>query len=208
MHRIVIPALLLIGVLLNACGSTSTPPANPTIPGPALAPSPTIAAAPTRIPAAVPAPAPTILPATSTPRPLPTDAPQAIFQYLWPVYLPEGLALSPGESRVAKVGEVGASAAGFYLITFNGDQKRKLIVGGGAVEPLRISGDMREVTIGQQKARLTSSGNQRVLSFVTASGQGSLFLFSSNISESELLLIAEALLPIDQADLLARVGGN
>lgn len=207
------PALLLITVLVacGAPGAATTPNAAsaPAAPGD-IRPSPTIAAAPAASPAPVlaPAPAPAAT-ATSTPAPprvIPTANP-AVFSYLWPAYLPEGMTPSAKESQIAKDGQIGTNAPGFYVVTFRADQgKRKIVVGGGAVEPFAIAGDRKEITLDQRKALLTTSGEQRMVTFVTQPDQGSLFVLGIGVGEAELLQVAESLLPIDPVEMRARVG--
>jgi hypothetical protein len=198
--------LLCCLVVLNACGTAPSVPPIATI---APVPSPTIAAIanPTAEPALAPAPAPVAQPtATPRPAPLPTSNP-AIFSYLWPAYLPEGMQPAPKESRVAGDAELGTNAPGFYLVTFNADDgKRKIILGGGAVEPFALSGETKEVELFGRKATLISNGDQRLVRFATIAGQGSLFLFGVGVAEPELLQSAESLLPIELADMRARVG--
>jgi hypothetical protein len=203
MYRMIVFALTA-GALLSAC---SSPAPAPTPQQAAIVPSPTIAA----VAPIAPAPAPeqptlTRPPATFTPLPVVTANP-AVFSYLWPAYLPEGLTVAPKESRVARDDELGAGAPGFFLVTFNSaDNKQKIILGGGAVEPLTLQGDEREMTLDGREAVLVSSGDQRLVRFVTSPGQGSLFLLGINISEQDLLLSAESLLPVASKDMRDRVG--
>jgi hypothetical protein len=119
--------------------------------------------------------------------------------------MPEGMALSSGESRVMGENEIGRDNLGFYLLTFSGDGgKQKVVVGGGAVEPLTLSGDQKQVTVADRKGTLITSGNQHLI--LIDSDKGTLFVFGGGISEEETLLVAESLLPIDVRDMRARVG--
>ena len=190
------------------CGGSPAPAAAPPESQAAPAPSPAATAPPIS-----PSPrplnveleiAPTAPPAASTPAPgqaaSPTETP---FAYLWPEYLPDGMAPSPDESRVARDGELGQGDVGFFIVTFNGDG-RKLIVGGGSVEALALSGTIRTVLVGGRGARLVTSGDQRQL--ILAGTQGTLFVYGAGIEEQELLRVAESLRPIDVRELRERVG--
>jgi hypothetical protein len=198
---------LSVCILLTAC--STPPPAQPS-PIAVLPPSPTIAVAviPTAGAAPAPAPAPVTRPtATAQPvAPLATANP-AVFSYLWPAYLPQGMQPAPKESRVASDAELGTNAPGFFLLTFNGNGgTTKIIVGGGAVEPFAVTGETREVELDGRKAKLNTNGDQRLITFDTITGQGSLFMLGVGIGEAELLQSAESLLPIELADMRARIG--
>ena len=191
--------LLLLACFLSACGSRTPAPS----PNTALSPSPTIAAV-VLAPAPAPAPRP-----TATPRPVQpiATANPAVFNYFWPAYLPQGMQPAPKESRIAGDNEVGSNAPGFYLVTFNADSgKRKIILGGGAVEPFALSGETKQLEIDGRAAKLTTNGEQRLLLITTGAGQGALFLFGIGVGEADLLQAADSLLPIDLPDMRARVG--
>jgi hypothetical protein len=143
---------------------------------------------------------------TRTPAPIATANP-AVFNYLWPAYLPQGMVPAPRESRVARDNELGTVASGFFLVTFSMDGgKQKIILGGGAVDPLPLTGNTQQVTLDGRQATLISQGDQHLIRFVIPPDQGSLFLFGIGVSEQELRLTAESLLPITAADMRARVG--
>lgn len=198
--------LAVFAVLLVGCGDQPAQPAAVSPTAAALLPSPATAPNPAPAPAPVPIPTATRPAATATAIPLATADP-ASFSYLWPAYLPDGMTPSPAESRVAGDDEVGQNAPGFYLVTFNADGgKRKIIVGGGAVEPFQLRGVGRELELDGRKATLVSSGDQRLITFVTQPGQGSLFVLGVGIEEQDLLLAAESLLPIDVTEMRLRVG--
>ena len=203
--------LVALILALTGCGGTV---ATPT----AAAPSPTIAAPPPRpsvTPGAAGAAA-TRAPATAQPTATPptfaspTAASQAgtptklePFVYLWPGYLPEGMQLSPRESRVPREGEIGQNGLGFFIVTF-AEGKGRLVVGGGATEPLPLTGEERRVEIGGRAATLTTNDQQHQVTFDVP--EGSLFVYSSSLSEDELLRVAGSLQPIDLTELRARVG--
>jgi hypothetical protein len=135
-----------------------------------------------------------------------TTAPaEAPFAYLWPAYLPEGMAPAARESRVAREGELGPGDIGFFVVTFNGEG-RKLVVGGGAAEPLPLTGRITTVRLGERGARMVASGEQRQLAI--SGYQGALFVYGSGVSEEELLRVAESLAPIDVGEMRRRVGGE
>jgi len=113
----------------------------------------------------------------------------------------------PRQSRIAKDNELGTNAAGFFLITFNANGgKQQIILGGGSVEPLPLTGDTRKITLDGREATLVTNGDQRLVRFATEADKGSLFLFTIGVSEQELLLTAESLLPITPGDMRLRVG--
>src|SRR5262245_60734206 len=202
--------VLSLALSLAGCGDTA---AIPTV----APPSPTIAAPPP--PSATPAAAgraatspPVTAQPTATPPTFasPTAAPQAgtpaeqePFVYLWPSYLPEGMQLSPRESRVPREGEIGQNGLGFFIVTFALGTGR-LVIGGGATDTLPLTGDKHRVEIGGRAATLTTNATQRQLTFDVA--KGSLFVYSSSLSEEELLRVAGSLQPIDLIELRARVG--
>lgn len=188
---------LLLAVGMLACTACSNS-AQALIP-PTTAPTPTIAAAPV---------APTVLRNAATPSPQivvqaagPTATPgtavagtDSSFAYLFPAYLPNALTVAPKESRVARDNEIGTTAGGFYLVTLNGSQQ-KLVIGGGSTDALPISGDTRQVPYDGATALLTTSGEQRQLVFVR--NKAKYFVYGRGISEQELLLVAESLVPMD-----------
>jgi hypothetical protein len=196
----------MLAAALAGCGATN----NADVPTPPR-PSPTIAAV---IPN--PAPAPQPAQASPTAASAPTATPGAIaavtvapgaFPYLWPAYLPQGMQVSPSESRVMGENEIGRDNLGFYLLTFTGDDdKRKIVVGGGSVEPLSLSGDKKSVTVADRKGTLITSGEQRLI--LLDSDKGTLFVFGGGVSEQDLLLVADSLLPVDVRDMRARVGAG
>jgi hypothetical protein len=197
---------LLLPALLAGCGA-------PTAAEPA-APSPTIVAAPPRDPVAVPTLAATALPATAAPLALATSPPspasaaeepagaETPFAYLWPAYLPDGMAPAARESRIAADGELGPGDIGFFVVTWNGGG-RKLVIGGGAAEPFPLSGRITTMELGGRGARLVTNENQRQL---TLSGtEGNVFVYGAGLDEAELVKVAASLRPIDVADLRQRV---
>lgn len=197
---------VLVFAVLACAGCTAAPSAATPA---ASVPSPTIASVQS---VAAPAPAPAPVAATAT-RPLPTRAALIatanpnIFSYLWPAYLPQGMVPMPSQSRIAKDTELGTNAAGFFLITFNANGgQQKIILGGGSVEPLALTGDSKQITLDGRKATLVTNGDQRLVRFDTETNQGSLFLFGIGVSEQELLVTAESLLPITPTDMRLRVG--
>lgn len=199
---------LVVTLLCTACGGAQ----NPTPPD--TRPSPTIAAlVPSPQPAPAPAPAPAIRPSATAQAVAPSPAQPALapspvpgaFVYLWPAYVPQGMELSPPESRVPGENQVGRDAEGFYVVTFNGNAQ-KLIIGGGSTEPLALEGEEKELKLQTGEATLITSGDQRELLFKTEQGTGSLFIFSVGISEAELILVGESLLPIDLQDMRQRLG--
>jgi hypothetical protein len=206
------PMALALALTLAGCADTS---ATPT----AAAPSPTIAAPPPR-PSATAAVAggATRAPATAQPTATPpvfaapTAAPQAgtpttlePFVYLWPAYLPDGWQLASSESRVPHEGEIGQNGLGFFVVTFASGAGR-LVIGGGATDALPLTGDERRVEVGGRAAILMTNDPQRQVTFQVP--KGSLFVYSSSLSEEELLRVAGALQPIDLTELRARVGAE
>lgn len=141
---------------------------------------------------------------TSAAATAPTATPVA-FTYLWPAYLPDGMYVSPSESRVPHPNEVGSTSAGFYIVTFNSDT-RKLIVGGGATDTLVLKGDTRAVNYDASSATLTTDGEQRQLVFIKNSTK--YFIYGRNISEQEIMLVAESMVPNDIAAIQDIVAGQ
>lgn len=204
---------VLLAALCAGCGAR---PAAEAVP-----PSPTIAAMAQQPTAAPPAPAPSraASPQAATAPPLPlatgTPAPGATaeaapesddvpFAYLWPEHIPAGMTPAPAESRIARDGELGPGDIGFFVVTFNGGD-RKLVVGGGAAEPFPITGRISTLALGERGARLVTSEGQRQL--VISGTQGALFVYGVGIAEDELVQVAESLRPIDVAELRRRVAG-
>ena len=194
---------ILIALTLLLCAGCAAA----TTPQPAASPSPTIAAA---LPAA--RPTPTIANAASQP----TRRPLSIGQgsapalepsiYLWPAYLPPDMRISPSESRVAGESETGAEGFGFYLVTLNAGTQ-KLSIGGGDIEAvLPLTGDERPVTVGTRSAKLIASGDKREIVFDVP--RGKLFVYSSGLSEEELLKVAASLQPIDVQALRAMIAAK
>jgi hypothetical protein len=180
----------------------------------APSPAPALGAAPLPVETATqPAPlAATAAPAGTQPSASSPEAPtslpvsplaEAPFTYLWPAYLPEDLRPAPAESRIARDGELGAEEIGFYIVTFSGEG-RKLILGGGAAEAIPLTGRISTVLIGEQGARLITSGEQRQL--LITGYQGSLFVHGIGISEEELTRVAESLRPLDVREMRERAG--
>jgi hypothetical protein len=125
--------------------------------------------------------------------------------YLWPAYLPADMRVSPGESRVAHAGETGQDAGGFFIVTINSGND-KLVIGGGATETLPLTGEQRRISVGGRPATLTTGVAGRQVVFDVSAG--SLFVYSSSLSEAELLRVAGSLQPIDVAELRQRVGAE
>jgi hypothetical protein len=203
-------AALVLALPLTGCGDAAAIPTT-------AAPSPTIAVPqrPSATPSAAGAGAtrpPTTAQPTATPPTFasPTAAPQAgtpaplePFVYLWPAYLPEGMHPSPSESRVPREGEIGQNGQGFFVVTFALGTGR-LVIGGGATDALPLTGDERRVEIGGRLGTLTTNDPQRQVTFEVP--KGSLFVYSSSLSEEELLRVAGSLQPIDLSELRVRVG--
>jgi hypothetical protein len=111
---------------------------------------------------------------------------------------------SPAESRVAREGDLGANGFGFYIVTLNSGQQ-KLAIGGGDIENvLPLAGDERRISAGTRAGKLITSGDQREIVFDVA--RGKLFVYSSGLSEDELLKVAASLQPIDVQALRDLVG--
>jgi hypothetical protein len=109
------------------------------------------------------------------------------------------------ESRVPREGEVGQDGLGFFIVTFASGTSR-LVVGGGATDTLPLTGDQRRVEVGGRAATLTTSDPQRQVVFDVPKGK--LFVYSSILSEDELLRVAGSLQPIDLPELRRRVGAE
>lgn len=198
-------AALLIALLCAACGATTPPPPatpSPTIAGAPARPSPTSAARAAPTPAAQ---ATTAALPTGAGQPAPSAAPTTPFVYLWPAYLPDGMQVSPEESRIARDGELGEGGIGFFIVTFKA-ATQKLVIGGGATETLPLTGEQRRVAVGAQQATLTTNGDQRQVVFDPSSG--SLFVYGFGVSEAELLRVAASLQPIDVREMRQRAGAQ
>lgn len=188
----ILPLLLFFVLLLTGCGESQAPAAvrpSPTIA--VMVPSPQVLAPLPAVPLA------TLPPAT----PAPTRPPEAPFQYLWPAELPAGMQLRPGESRVAQPGEFGDGDTGFYLITF-GDSARRLVVGGGSVEPFGISGATRVVQAGNLVGTLTEQGEQRQI--ILAGIEGNLFVYGLGVNADDLVRTAASLQPLTADEMRTR----
>ena len=110
--------------------------------------------------------------------------------------------VSPNESRIARENEIGTTGTGFYLVTWN-KEERKIVVGGGATDALPLAGKKRELDFRNAQATLTTNGEQRQLVF--SRDGANFFIYSRNISEAELLLIADSLVPMDVSALREQV---
>ncbi|KAB8141895.1 DUF4367 domain-containing protein [Chloroflexia bacterium SDU3-3] len=183
--------IVLCCTILAGCSSTtrSTPTVAPTT-------VPTIAEAllaPEKGPLATATPRLQVVPSQPTAIPGSTPSPAtSAFVYLWPAYLPDGMYVSPSESRVPHANEMGSTSTGFYIVTFNSDT-RKIIVGGGATDSLVLNGESRSVEYDGEMATLTTDGEQR--EFVFIKNKVKYFIYSRNISEQELILVAESMVP-------------
>ncbi len=198
--------MILIPVLIFCSACATQQPVPPAVerPTPTIAamilPSPVVPAIqPVPMPASpVPTLTPTAAPVTGN-QPTPSPIP---FVYLWPAYLPNGMAPSAAESRVAGEGEAGLDGLGFFIVTFNGGD-RKIVIGGGSIEAFPLEGQQRRMEIDSRPATLTSSGKRLQVIFDTPSGK--LFVYGSGVSEQELLLVAGSLLPIDVREMREQV---
>jgi len=153
-----------------------------------------------------PRPRPTIArqPAVMTqPSSVPTP-PSISFAYLWPSYLPSGLQLSASESQIDRPEEVGAAGLGFYIFTFSNGSS-KIIIGGGAVDHFLLPGVDRRLTIGSRPATLTTAPNNNQRQIIFDQRQGQLFLFGTNVSEADLLHVAESLQPLSPTEARRRL---
>ncbi|MBC8159945.1 MAG: DUF4367 domain-containing protein [Roseiflexaceae bacterium] len=176
----------------------------PTIAAAVIATQPAAESTPDLIVApAVPQPA--TAPATATQAPAPQPAAPVAFDYLWPAYLPDGMAISANESRVAQENEIGTTGAGFYLVTWNGGE-RKLVVGGGASDALPLAGEQRTIDFRNAEATITSSGEQRQLVFSRDGAK--FFVYSRKIAEDELLLVADSLVPMEASLVREQLRGS
>ena len=196
--------VLLFSVVVSAACSASPQAAAPT----RAVPTPTIAAAAIAtapLVSATPAPQPVQPAAPSVAAGTAAPAEDSSFAYLFPAYLPNGLRVAPNESRIARENEIGTTAGGFYLVTFNGSQQ-KLVVGGGSTDALPVAGDQRQVAFDGATALLTTSGDQRQLVFVR--NKAKYFVYGRSISEQELLIVAESLVPMDIAALRDLAAGK
>jgi hypothetical protein len=186
-------ALVLAAFALVACGGEPV--------AVVARPSPSVAAlmppAPTFAPTAIPARVVTSVPVA------PGRAEPASFVYLWPEYLPAGMQPAPAESRIAEASVQPEGEIGYFVVTFNAGS-RKLVVGGGATEPLPVSGTVEALTVDGHEARLVTNGEQRQL--LISGGAGVLFVFGVGLSAEELVRVAEALREVDAATLRERVG--
>jgi hypothetical protein len=82
----------------------------------------------------------------------------------------------------------------------------RLVIGGGATDALPLTGTERRIEVGGRPAKLTTNDPQHQVTFDVP--KGSLFVYSSNLSEEELLRVAGSLQPIDLSELRARVGAG
>lgn len=183
--------IVLCCTLLASCSSAAT--STPTVAPTTALTTAEAALAPAEGPPATATPRLQVVP--SQPTAPPGSTPSAVtsaFTYLWPAYLPDGMYVSPSESRVPHANEVGSTSTGFYIVTFNGDT-RKIIVGGGATDSLVLNGESRSVEYDGEMATLTTEGEQR--EFVFIKNKVKYFIYSRNISEQELILVAESMVP-------------
>jgi hypothetical protein len=193
--RQVLPALALL--LCAGCAGQATP-----APPDRIIPSPTIAIATTAVKTA-PSPQPPVVALQPVaPRANVASQPTAASAraaepsiYLWPTYLPPGMRPSPTESRVSSESQAGPSGMGFYVVTLNTDAQKLSIGGGDIQDVLPLNGEEKPVTAGTRAGKLISSGERREI--VLDVPRGKLFLYSSGLSEDELIKVAESLQPID-----------
>jgi len=125
--------------------------------------------------------------------------------YVWPSYVPEGMRLSPPESRVASTHEIGSSGMGFYVMVLNGNNHKLSIGGGDIKDTIPITGDERDITAGKLSGKLITNGVYREIVFNVS--RGKLFVYSTGLSEAELLKVAESLQPTDLQTLRNMVKG-
>ncbi len=71
-------------------------------------------------------------------------------------------------------------------------------------DALPLAGETRDVTYDNATASLTTSGDQRQLVFVRDNAK--YFVYGRGISEQELLIVAESMVPTDVAALRDIVG--
>lgn len=180
--------VLLGAILCAACGGpdqAARPTAVPSpLPGGGARPA---ASTPTKPPQAL------NLTGSGTPAPASAAGEQAL--YLWPAYVPPGMAPAPQESLVSGTKEVGSGGLGFYIITLNGSATKLTIGGGGIDTPLPLDGEQRRVTASGRAGTLITSGDRREIIFDVSPGK--LFLYSAGLSEQDLLKVADSLQPID-----------
>lgn len=199
----------LVAFVCAGCSNrsqTSAPTAarpTPTIAAAVIATTAAMAATPDLIIA--PAAPQTTTPAMTQTTPQPEQSAAVPFTYLWPAYLPDGMRISPNESRVAGENEIGTTDTGFYLVTWNNGE-RKIVVGGGAIDALPLAGERREIDFRNSSATLTTIGEQRQLVF-TREG-ANFFMYGRNIAEDELLLVADSLVPIEVSTLREQAKGG
>jgi hypothetical protein len=115
--------------------------------------------------------------------------------YVWPTYLPDGMRLSPPESHVASTGEAAISHIGYYVLTLNGKAQKLFISGGDIKDTIPITGDKRDITIGERTGTLISNGIYREIVFNVAPGK--LFVYSTGLSEEELLKVVGSFKAVD-----------
>jgi hypothetical protein len=185
----------LVLLVCSGCGAGSGAALATAVPSPAVAVAQPVEPSPTPPPAFADSGA-TGVPATAIGQPAPaTGATADQPLYLWPAYIPPGMLPSLAESHVASEGQIGPNGQGFYVVTLN-DRAKKLSIGGGDLgEALPLAGDERSITVGGRTGRLITSGNQREIIFDVPSGI--LFVYSSELSEEELLKVAASLRPIE-----------
>ena len=185
-------SLLVLALLCAGCASQSAAPQ-------AAAPTPTPGTGPR--PAATATRPPLVLKPGSSAAAAPAGGTAT---YVWPSYVPAGMAPSPRESRVSGEKEVGNAGMGFYIVTLNGSATKLTIGGGGLDAALPLSGEQRRVTVAGRPGTLITSGDQREIVFEVPQGQ--LFIYSSGLSEQELLKVADSLQPVDIATLRVLAG--
>lgn len=206
--------LLLFYIMLLLCTGCEPQSKSPITPSPTIihiqqTATPQIAHSTTRMPTMTSSPAslqsasntPTAMVSPITSTTISSDKTQ--FSYLWPIYLPYDLQLSPEESRVAREGELGDTNIGFFIITFQSGAK-KLVIGGGATETLPLTGTQTQLTIGTYQTVITTNDEQRQIVFDVTPGH--LFIYGFGISEEELVHVAKSLSPIDAHEMRTRVG--
>jgi hypothetical protein len=206
-YLVLVAWLLALGLVACADQAVAPPAApSPTIAAPPRPSATLVAGGATRAPvtAQPTATPPTFASPTAAPQ-VGTPTQQEPFVYLWPAYLPDGMQLSPRESRVPRDGEIGQNGLGFFIVTFAAG-KGRLVIGGGATDALPLTGDKRSVEIGGRAATLTTNDPLRQVTFEVP--KGSLFVYSSSLSEDELLRVAGSLQPIDLTELRVRVGAT
>lgn len=165
--------------------------------------SPAVMARPSALPTPSPAPALAQPPAQAAGQASLESGDVALFAYQWPAYVPDGMAVAPSESRIARDGEVGDGGVGFYLVTFNSGAK-KLVIGGGAVEPFSLSGTIERIRLGARGARIVNQGDQTLI-VIDDGAPGTLFVFGLGCARDDLLRVAESLAPIDVREMRRRV---